>query len=103
MGGHEHPAESTLIAPVALLGILDGNGNHCDFLAGQWRASLRSDAELRDFYDPVLSLYRPDTPQSEDNYAPDAIRYSEIPDVTGAYLVYLYDGMGAPDGDIRCW
>ncbi|MFT5683241.1 MAG: hypothetical protein ACI8RZ_004172 [Myxococcota bacterium] len=99
-----HPADSTLLESVSLLGILDGNGNHCDFLVGQWRQGGPDQDAIRAVYtDPILSLHFPEGSVSEDNYAPDAIRYRNNPKVTGAYLVYEYDGMGAPAGDMRCW
>ena len=101
---HAHPADSALIAPVALLGILDGNGNHCDFLVGQWRQGGPDRAATVAAYAGTgLDVYFPDAPMTEDNYAPDSIRISAKPEVTGGYLVYEYDGMGDPSGDMRCW
>jgi hypothetical protein len=108
-----HPADSELLARFSDLGILDGNGDHCDFMAGHLRRSPLTREALREHYrsdapQTRVEVYSFDEPEREDNYLPNRFRLREpgdplVPDEPGVYFVFIYDGMYPPDGDLRCW
>lgn len=100
-----HPPDSTIIQAYRAVGVLDGAGNHCDFIAGEQRQSSRSPEAIQAFYADraEVSVYHPGLPESEANYAPSHVRYSTPGGwPAGSYAVFLYDGSNDPRGDLRC-
>jgi len=56
----EHPTSSRLIARTSALGLLEGNGNHCDYFVGELRLAASSEAALRTFYGSQVDFERVD-------------------------------------------
>ena len=96
-----HPPDSTALQTYAQVGLLDGNGNHCDFIAGEQRRSGLSAGELVAFYAPwpELELYIPGVEGSQ--LASSVVL--DTPDwPAGSYAVYRFEWGHSDDFDIRC-
>lgn len=96
-----HPPDSTALRTYFAVGLLEGNGNHCDFIAGEQRRSALSAEELRAFYAdfPELHLYFPAPIASDDAY----VSYVTASWPEGSYAVYLFDWGTNDDFDVRCY
>jgi hypothetical protein len=122
-----HPASSRLLAQFAEVGMLGGNGNHCDYLVGEVRESDRTVDEIKQHY-TGLKVARVD-PSAYDNgfgthvpveiefpdsesYDPTRFLSSAIPGVvpaagskrikTTVYVVFAFDAGYGAYGDVRC-
>lgn len=51
-----HPPGSVLLREASAVGLLEGNGNHCDFFVGQLRAAPLSREALRRAYPPDVMV-----------------------------------------------
>lgn len=100
-----HPPSSMALQTYQAVGVLDGAGNHCDFIAGEQRQSALSPEAVQAFYAdmPRVWVYHPALPEGEANYAPDHLRHHTTDGwPVGSYAVYLYSGPHDPSGDPRC-
>ena len=103
-----HPAQSSLIAEMAETGNF-GESNHCDFLAGEFRASPFSKEVLQKIYpDDFLTAgvyfidddIFMDYPYNE--WKEKYLRDYKPKENENVYLVWVADEDNSPDGDIRC-
>ena len=103
----EHPTSSRLIARTSALGLLEGNGNHCDYFVGELRLAASSEAALRTFYGSQVDFERVD--RSAPPLDEDSPRHW-LQQRTGGttpgpgevlYMVWLFDQQ-PPGGDLRC-
>lgn len=109
-----HPAGSTLISETKNLGLLSGNGNHCDYLVAQLRTSGLKASEIASFYErqeksnpaiigehPFLAF--PSTGEWDDDLFIDDSNFRKAMDKAGkdAYVVFFLDN-GDPGLDMRC-
>ncbi len=118
-----HLRSSVLLHEWSQVGLLEGNGNHCDYLAAQFRETDQSPAEVRQHYAPFT------VPRSDPSYEtgfgaevpvrvefPD-LRTTDLAHLTSAetnaaihrkrtkktlYVVYAIDAGYPPDFDFRC-
>ncbi len=117
-----HPAGSRLIARSKNLGLLLGNGNHCDYFVGELRTSTLSQSEIEDFYEGETVL-NPLTKRHEHIFLAfrsspgkfEAERFDNLPysddaafenamaqAPAGAYIVFFFAGGYGPGLDMRC-
>jgi hypothetical protein len=122
----KHPTSSVALGNFSKVGLAaGGNGNHCDYLAGEIRESDDSPHQIKQFYselsvpmlDPSTSQWAngSDVPVSiefPDTEANSGVLKYDIPEVVRAarpkqtkktlYVVYVLDGGYEPNGDLRC-
>lgn len=104
------------------VGLLAGNGNHCDYLVGQIRASDVSRDEIQSFYDEmnrrnkndknsqinqIKIIFYNDGLLVEDDAIPEVYSHLSaiVPDYDknlNYYIVYVFDGSYDPGYDYRC-
>ena len=121
-----HPPGTTLVRRVSDVGLLAGNGNHCDFFVGELRTYTGSEDSIVRFYSPK-SVWSPNSNAPE---ALDSIIFLEGEEIPGVerdylptdhqdisawslprsrrgeklYIVYRLDsGVFNSGCDIRCW
>lgn len=119
-----HPASSSVLASFSDVGLLGGNGNHCDYLVGEIRESDDSPEQLKAVYSAFsFPMLDPNTSQWGGEPVPVTIEFPEtardssilqfvIPEVVKnaraqqrkktLYAVYILDGGYEPNGDLRC-
>ncbi len=120
----EHVPESTLVASFSAHGLLGGNGNHCDMLAGQLRRSdVRAStikAHYKDQRYSMITLRALRDERSPDVSFPRALKikfdagvwYAEgvsdvvlrkkLDDIPEGHYVVFSAYQRAPYGDLRC-
>ena len=102
-----HPADSRALQYEADLGLLEGNGNHCDYFVGELRATRLSRAQLARFYGPHVELTAPDSFEAPSYVSSPRDRLIERAATTTPgpgevlYVVSLFD-QEAAGLDMRC-
>lgn len=117
-----HPASSKLIHATNAIGLLVGNGNHCDFFVGELRTSTASRAAIEKHYqsarvwNPITNRYTTSEVQVSfiqkgqavhdlDKYLLGQFETKIPPSTPGrqSYIVFFFDGGDDHIGcDIRC-
>lgn len=113
-----HPPDSRVLAEESDLGLLEGNGNHCDYFVGELRVFRQPLAELQAFYGPGgpnhhLEAEAPHLYLEVHAAAPSAYVFSPRDRLNAAashatvapgealFIVYAFDQQ-PPGGDFRC-
>lgn len=100
-----HPAGSRVLEARSELGLLEGNGNHCDYFVGELRVAPVDEVTLKGFYGPTTQLdliagtpFLSSSPRDE-----LLVIGSGVKAVAGEtlYVVSLYDSE-PPGVDFRC-
>ena len=100
-----HPPDSRSLARESELGLLEGNGNHCDYFVGEVRVTRLSVVQVNAFYGPRVEV----------EFPVGAARYAMSPrnlllDIAAGvklepgeliYLVSMFD-QEEPGMDMRC-
>jgi hypothetical protein len=115
-----HPPGTHAIKIESDMGLILGNGNHCDFVVGQLRSYGTTETEIRNFYRghtvlnplnnervPVeIAFCKNGKWESTDDVAFAAVDKELLRIANRAkqntYIVFLYDGGYDPSIDIRC-
>lgn len=103
----EHPTGSRLVARESALGLLEGNGNHCDYFVGELRLSSSSEAELKTFYGSNVEFEgvdRAEAPRFMDSPHDRLLQRAGRTRPAASellYVVWLFDQQ-PPGGDLRC-
>ncbi len=101
-----HPAGSRVLESRSDLGLLEGNGNHCDYFVGELRVAPLSAEALQAFYDgkATVEFSAPgaswDVTSPRESLLSIASTSSHAPGET-VYVVSLYDSE-EPGIDYRC-
>lgn len=107
----KHPTGTTEIRTASAVGLLSGNGNHCDFVVYQVRAGDLTQSELASAYEhnrvreAELEVYvvRDGAVVDSTGEDPDLDRVGlSVSDVARGYVVGLLRYGQDPEGDIRC-
>jgi hypothetical protein len=121
----KHPTSSSGLETVSQVGLLIGNGNHCDYFVGEIRESDEPADQIREYYarfsvpmmDPAASQWGPapnypitvEFPDQRGKIDPSVDDMSEALRRARArqtkktlYVVYLLDGGYEPNFDLRC-
>jgi len=120
-----HPPSSIALHEFSAVGLLEGNGNHCDYLAGQFRETDLSPVEVvRAYADARVRRVNPKAHDS--GFGDYVLVHVEFPEQTPSdishlhdaatlaavhakrtrktlYLVYAIDSGYPPDFDLRCY
>ncbi len=119
-----HPSSSSALRSFSQLGIVSGNGNHCDYLVGEIRESNDSSEQITAHYSALnFPMLDPQNSQWGDQPVLVSIEFPGTRENTGIlrdnipelvtkarqtqrkktlYVVYLLDGGYEPRGDWRC-
>lgn len=102
-----HPPDSRSLARESDLGLLEGNGNHCDYFVGELRATHLTRAELEKFYGAHTEIevleqrvVPPYVSSPRDRLQLVAARASPAPGEL-LYIAFVFDQEAAGE-DIRC-
>ncbi len=109
----DHPVDTTFVRDFKSMGVLSGNSNHCDYIAGELRRYSGDKQEIQNFYTNeeiyVIFLENGRIPENaEFLLSPSALEkllYGEnpAPDAQSKmYLVILTDMFNDPGYDFRC-
>jgi len=110
LGHLNHPKKSVLLSEKYALGLLSGNGNHCDFFAGQLREYDLAKSEVISHYkalDKEISILFIDKGRIPEARLPDKFKDLRAWGLTKdrvnepMYMVYRFKTMKA-NKDIRC-
>ncbi len=117
LGTVAHPADTSLLVATRKVGLLVGNGNHCDFFAGELRRFTGTREQLRAFYagkevpSPLgsypeevrIAFFGEERPVDLPYDFDAAEKWGAPPSQAGQlYIVYLYNGGHDPGMDLRC-
>ena len=117
-----HPAETGAIRKISDYGLLMGNGNHCDYLAGEVRWSTMPIEELRDYYthhqqamswigegeSDFIDVETFEEIVENQSYTPQVAVITSQDQAKArekggfVYIVYAYHGGDDPGWDLRC-
>jgi hypothetical protein len=119
-----HPANSALIKQFSAVGLLEGNGDHCDYLAVQFRETDQSPEEVLLYYSNLrVPRVDPSYETGFENQVPVHIGFpdrqrSDIDHLINSkmfvavrskqsrktlYLIYSIDAGYPPSFDLRCY
>lgn len=118
LGTVAHPAGTAHVHSRRQVGLLTGNGNHCDYFAGELRTYSGSRAELLAFYsgkelqsplgrhqaEVQVAFFEASTRNERLPHAHDEpTEWGLSPEAADRfYVVYLFDGGHDPGYDLRC-
>lgn len=118
-----HPSSSTLLKRFSDVGLLEGNGNHCDYLVGHVRETDEPPDQIVDHY--IGGRYPRVDPSFDSGFGASVPLHVEFPDSNPSglltrdmpkmiqaarakqkkktlYVVYAFDGGYPPNFDWRC-
>jgi hypothetical protein len=105
----KHPTSSSGLEALSQVGLLSGNGNHCDYFVGEIRESDDSPDQIRDYYAKFSFPITVEFPNQRGRIDPsvddmfEALRHARAKQTKKTlYVVYALDGGYEPNFDLRC-
>jgi hypothetical protein len=109
----KHPANTTFVRDFKSIGVLSGNGDHCDYVAGELRSYSGDEHAIKNFYTHdeiyIIFLENGKIPENNDSLLPSYtlknLLYGENPPTdlqSKMYLVMLTNMFNDPGLDFRC-